>query len=332
MKLPNWLKPLFVIVPFFLLIVFASRTAAMNKSLIPSVSLKWSDVLFLGIPGLEQTKQNPVKSQSLSFSRMNILRNVILSVTDIDIANLKTLMSIEIAGLSSAPSRKQTVTVTSVPNKAKFTVKKLNLSSKPIVGIYHTHTSESFIPSSGYSHRRGGNTGDIVTVGEAAVQKFATNGIKAIQSKAIHDYPSFMKAYGASELTVKKMLQENPSIEMIFDIHRDADKRESITAMLDDQTTAKILIVVAQGQPDLPQPHWEENYAFAQLIDKKLQQHYPGVSRGIQLVDWRYNQHLHRRALLIEVGSQESTIEEAIRSIEIFADVVSEIIAEGSDS
>ncbi len=331
MKLPNWLKPLLFVVPFFVFIICASHTAAMDKSLMPSIAIKWSNVLFLGIPGLEQTKQDPAKSETFTFSRMKILRNMILSITDIDIGNLKTLMSIEIAGLSSTSPGKKTVTVTSVPNKANFTIRKMNLSGKPIVGIYHTHTSESFVPSSGYSHRRGGNTGDIVTVGEAAVQRFATNGIVAVQSKAIHDYPSFMKAYSASEATIKKMLQDHSALEMIFDIHRDADKRENITAMVDNQETAKILIVVAQGQPDLPQPHWEENYAFAQLIDKKLQQHYPGVSRGIQLVDWRYNQHLHRRALLIEVGSQESTTEEAIRSIEMFADVVSEIIAEGSE-
>ena len=63
-------------------------------------------------------------------------------------------------------------------------------------------------------------------------------------------------------------------------------------------------------------------------IDAKLGQRFPGLSRGIQLVEWRYNQHLHPRALLIEVGCQENSKEEAIRSIELFGDTVAEILAE----
>ncbi|MPN40441.1 hypothetical protein SDC9_187978 [bioreactor metagenome] len=139
-----------------------------------------------------------------------------------------------------------------------------------------------------------------------------------------------MKAYGASEITAQKMVAENPSLQMIFDIHRDADKRENSTAMVNGVPAAKITIVVATGQPDLPQPHWQQNHAFAKLIDAKLNQYYPGLSKGILLVEWRYNQHLHPRALLIEVGCQENSREEAERSIEFLADVVAQIIAENN--
>ena len=124
------------------------------------------------------------------------------------------------------------------------------------------------------------------------------------------------------------MLADNPSIQMIFDIHRDADKRENVTATINGMQVAKITIVVATGQQDLPQPHWQQNHAFAKLIDAKLNAKYPGLCRGIQLVEWRYNQHLHPRALLIEVGSQESSKEEAIRSMEMLGDVLAEILAE----
>jgi stage II sporulation protein P len=82
------------------------------------------------------------------------------------------------------------------------------------------------------------------------------------------------------------------------------------------------------GQQDLVQPHWQQNHAFAKLIDAKLNQHYPGLSRGIQMQNWRYNQHLHPRALLLEVGCQETTMEEAVHSMEMLGDVLGEIIAE----
>jgi stage II sporulation protein P len=137
-----------------------------------------------------------------------------------------------------------------------------------------------------------------------------------------------MKAYGPSEVTAKKMLEENPSIQVLLDIHRDADKRENATAVVNGVTMARITLVVGMGQPDLVQPHWQQNHAFAKLIDAKLNQYYPGLSRGIQLVEWRYNQHLHPRALLLEVGCQENSKEEAIASIEVLGDILAEILAE----
>jgi stage II sporulation protein P len=137
-----------------------------------------------------------------------------------------------------------------------------------------------------------------------------------------------MKAYGPSEQTAKKLLEDNPTLQMLFDIHRDADKRENATAVDNGVAVARVTIVVGMGQPDLTQPHWQQNHAFAKLIDAKMNQYYPGLSRGIQLVEWRYNQHLHPRSLLLEVGCQENTREEAMRSMEMLADIVAEILSE----
>jgi len=86
--------------------------------------------------------------------------------------------------------------------------------------------------------------------------------------------------------------------------------------------------LVCIGQEGLVQPHWQQNHAFAKLIDAKLNQRYPGLSFGIQMENWRYNQHLHPRALLLEVGCHENSKEEAQRAIEMFGDIVAEIINE----
>ncbi|HWQ61992.1 MAG TPA: stage II sporulation protein P, partial [Negativicutes bacterium] len=139
---------------------------------------------------------------------------------------------------------------------------------------------------------------------------------------------SFMKAYGPAEVTARKMLTDNPSIQMVFDIHRDADKRDNATVIVNGVAMARITLVVGMGQQDLAQPGWQQNHAFAKLLDARLNQHFPGLSRGIQLVEWRYNQHLHPRSLLVEVGCQENSREEATRSIELLGDVVAEILSE----
>lgn len=197
------------------------------------------------------------------------------------------------------------------------------------VGIYHTHTAESFVPSSGKSHAAGGECGEIVEVGDFFVRCLAEKGVRAVQSKTIHDYPNFMQAYSASEKTAAQMAAQYGSLEMLFDIHRDASARMAAVSTVDGKPVAKVLIIVAQGQDGLPQPHWRENYRLAKAIERKMDELYPGLSGGIQLTEWRYNQHLHPHALLLEVGSHETSKGEAMRSMKLLADVLARLLAEG---
>ncbi|MDD4601791.1 hypothetical protein SDC9_08982 [bioreactor metagenome] len=289
----------------------------------------WSKVLFSGLPSLvgkanDQSAVTVKKELSVKY----FMRGVVMLFTGIDIKDIRTVFHSEIPMIAILKTGSPTVSAMTLPNFPKFDPASIMPSGKPLVGVYHTHTAESFIPTSGVTHRPGGQRGEIVGVGEKLVKRLQGHGVSAVQYQDIHDYPSFMKAYGASEATVTKMLAENPSLQMVFDIHRDADKKENSTVIVNGVPAARLTIVVATGQQDLAQPHWQENHAFAKLIDAKLNEHYPGLSRGIYLVDWRYNQHLHPRALLIEVGCQENTKEEADYSIEMLGDIIAEIIAE----
>ncbi|WP_425057582.1 hypothetical protein SCACP_21000 [Sporomusa carbonis] len=297
---------------------------------LPSVWPKGKDVLFSGIPGFSRAAQPqiPVKITP-EVNAEHFAHKIMLMLGGIDFRDLRSLFSQEIPLLLALKNAgPPTVSAATLPNFPKFDSDSVANNDKPLVGIYHTHTSESFIPNSGVAHKPGGQRGDIVEVGAALDRQLEKHGIKSVHNTNIHDYPSFMKAYGPSEITAQNMLADYPSIQMIFDIHRDADKRENVTALINGVQAAKITIIVAIGQQDLPQPHWQQNHAFAKLIEAKLNSKYPGLSRGIQLIEWRYNQHLHPRALLIEVGSQESSKEEAIRSMEMLGDILAEILAE----
>lgn len=297
-----------------------------------SVWPKWSSILFSGLPGIDgKIKDQSAVQVKPELSARYVLRGVVMLFTGVDIKDIRSLLNAEIPMIAVLKTSAPTVSAMTLPNFPKFDPASIRPAGKPIVGIYHTHTAESFVPTSGVTHKPSGQRGDIVGVGESLVKRLEQHGVPATQYKDINDYPSFMKAYGASEVTVKKMISENPSLQMIFDIHRDADKKANSTAIINGVSAARITIVVATGQQDLVQPHWQENHAFAKLIDAKLNQHYPGISKGIQLVDWRYNQHLHPRALLLEVGCQENTKEEADRSIEMLGDVIAEIIAENNN-
>lgn len=306
-----------------------SRAVSLPFRFLPS----FMSILEAGVPGFAVITQKSTTDRSAEpFSAGQGARRALALLTDIDLSDARSLLQREIPLLVG--KNQETALASGSVGPSPIPILDFHFSAaegKPLVGIYHTHTSESFIPTSGSSHSPGGQRGDIVQVGATLKKYLEQNGIATVQSLNVHDYPSFMKAYNVSEITLQKMIADAPSLQMVFDIHRDAEKREHVTAVVNGVTAARILIVVAVGRPDLVQPHWQQNQAFAQLIEARLNEKYPGLCRGIELVDWRYNQHLHPRALLFEVGCQENSLEEAQHSMEMLGDVLTQIIREGAN-
>lgn len=311
--------------------VFGSHQT--NDSAVATVFPRWTDVLSAGLPGLAVViNQQTQPTQPTEITAAHLTRGTVKVLTDVDITDIRSILSGQIPLLAMLAPDPQSVVVAEVKRPIiQFNPKLVSPVSKPLVAIYHTHTSESFVPTSGVTHSRGGQAGEIVAVGDALVQQLAKYKINSIHSKQIHDYPSFMKAYGPSEITVKKILADNPSVQVVLDIHRDAEKRNNSIVEVNGAQVARIAIIVAVGQEDLVQPHWPKNLAFAELIQQKMDAYYPGLSRGLHKVEWRYNQHLHERALLLEVGSHEVSLEEAERSMELMGGILAEILAENKN-
>jgi stage II sporulation protein P len=335
-KKQYWIKVIITILAVIFILLYSRMTnyaipvTAMSPFEPPDSHFRpqWHEILSLVIPGLQTVIEPPHPAKNKpQLTAQSTLRDVFLFFTEIDVRDVHSLFKAEIPSMALLVGP-QHASAMSLPSLPKRNPPIFPSGGKPLVGIYHTHTSESFIPDSGVDHKPGGQRGDIVDVGAAMVTRFAEHGIPAIQSKNIHDYPSFIKAYDKSEITVRQMIRENPSLQALFDIHRNAGKREETTATVNGVPVARILIIVGKGQPGLEQPHWEQNYAFAKAIDNKLNQYYPGVSLGIDVVEWRYNQHLHPHALLFEMGCQYNTTEEVTRTIEMVADIVTEILAQ----
>ena len=211
-------------------------------------------------------------------------------------------------------------------------------SSVPQILIYHTHSQETF------SDSREGETEDtIVGVGNYLTDILEKNyGYKVIHVTDAFDIMGGeldrSKAYDYARSYIEKVLEENPTVEVVIDLHRDGvpDDRHLVTE-INGKQTAQILFynglsyTVNQGAVSyLPNPYIEDNLAFSFQLEYQAAQYYPQFYRGIYLAGLRYNLHLRPRALLLEAGAQTNTVEEVRNAMEPFADILNRVL-KGSD-
>ena len=211
-------------------------------------------------------------------------------------------------------------------------------SSVPQILIYHTHSQETF------SDSREGETEDtIVGVGNYLTELLEKNyGYKVIHVTDAFDIMGGeldrSKAYDYARSSIEKVLEENPTVEVVIDLHRDGvpDDRHLVTE-INGKQTAQILFynglsyTVNQGAVSyLPNPYIEDNLAFSFQLEYQAAQYYPQFYRGIYLAGLRYNLHLRPRALLLEAGAQTNTVEEVRNAMEPFADILNRVL-KGSD-
>ena len=211
-------------------------------------------------------------------------------------------------------------------------------SKVPQILIYHTHSQETFADS-----REGKEEDTIVGVGN-----YLTNLLEEKYGyQVIHVTDAFdmmggtldrSKAYDYARISIEKVLEENPTVEVVIDLHRDGvpDDRRLVTEV-NGKSTAQLLFynglsyTVNQGAVSyLPNPYIEENLAFSFQLEYQAAQYYPDLYRGIYLAGLRYNLHLKPRALLLEAGAQTNTVEEVRNAMEPFADILNRVL-KGSD-
>lgn len=186
------------------------------------------------------------------------------------------------------------------------------------VALYHTHNDEAYIPSDGKDSSDEGN-GGIIKVGDAFMQALEKNGIEAIHSDASHS-PHDDMAYERSRRTVVDLLKQQP--DAIFDIHRDAGPPEAYSGVVEGQDITKVQLVVGKFGPTGKQI---EEYALQ--MKAVSDERYPGLVKGIFFAKGGdYNQDLHPKSMLVEVGDQNNKREEAERGIAMFADIIPTVL------
>lgn len=197
-----------------------------------------------------------------------------------------------------------------------------NASRAPLIFLYHTHNSESFVPESGQPHVYNNPEQTIVRVGLVLAQELEKLGASVIHSSEDHVRQAFDQSYTRSLQTLTRTLREYPQIDFVFDVHRDGLPRSLTTTAIGGQSVARVKIVVGRNEA-LGHLNWRQNYAFALALQQSLESVHAGFSRGILLREHgRFNQHLHPRTLLIEIGGHENTMEEVLRATRLLAQAI----------
>lgn len=200
----------------------------------------------------------------------------------------------------------------------------------PQILIYHTHSQEGFADSV-----PGDTTTTIVGAGEVLAQILRDKyGYEVLHHTGEYDVIRHDYAYSYAEPEIAQILADNPSIQVVIDLHRDevaADRK--LVTQINGQDTAQIMFfndlsyLNDIGAIDyLYNPNLFSNLAFSFRMQLIANEYYPGLTRRIYLRGYRYNMHLAAKYLLIELGAQTNTVAEIQNACEPLAHILDLVI------
>ena len=199
--------------------------------------------------------------------------------------------------------------------------------------IYHTHSQETFVDSDNDPSTSIVGIGRYLT--EILNNKYK---IPTMHHEGVYDLINGKldrsEAYEFAKPEVEQILAENPSIEVVIDLHRDgvADTTHLVTE-INGKPTAQIMFFnglsrtrVNGDLAGMANPYLQDNLAFSLQMKIAAETKYPGFARRNYLRGYKYNMDLMPRMLLIEAGAQTNTVEEMRNAMEVLADLLNSVL------
>ena len=213
--------------------------------------------------------------------------------------------------------------------------------TEPRVLIYHTHTTEAYTPTQKYPYvacgewRTRQNDRNVVALGEKLTQLLSQKyGIATLHDTTDHEPPRLNTAYERSLVTMLKYKEQYPSLTMFIDIHRDAYGSSASGGkdyvVIDGKEVARMMFVVGTGEGATgtgynEMPDFASNYALAKKISERLAQFDSRLVREIRVKKGRYNQHVSSQCLLVEIGHNANTFEQAQNAVDYLAQAIADV-------
>lgn len=286
-----------------------------NKPIYNELAQKFAKIIIDEYQDTKEKLEYCLESQHLQDSReLQDIENLYMYAQEL---RKKYLCGVEIFNYSE-------VTI----NEGELKSIKTNMG-KNIV-IYHTHGTESYRSSEPYNtykfYRTVDNNYNVIKIGEQLSELLKNKGYKVIHNKEYFDMPSTEGAYSRAIKRVNEIISENNDVSLVIDLHRDAiSETEHVaeTVEIEGKKVAPLRFVVGT---EMDEKEWQNNLKIALDIQRKAEERYPGLFQPILIRQEEYQKGLKRNAILLEVGENCNTLEEATNAIEYFAEILDECV------
>lgn len=204
-------------------------------------------------------------------------------------------------------------------------------STKPVIYLYNSHPTEEY---------KSTNIGEYYVNPTVIMNNYILEGIfnkrgyktyveeESVKNILNENNWNYASSYKASRLLIENAKINNPSLEYYIDIHRDSLEKDKTTIRIDGKDYAKIIFLLG-----LENPNYEQNNEFIEKINNKVNNYYPGLSKGIYKkegpgVNGVYNQDFSSKLILLEIGGYENTTSEVLNTAIAFSKCYLEVLDE----
>jgi len=207
----------------------------------------------------------------------------------------------------------------------------INEETLPLIYLYNSHQTEEYKPST-YAEFSVNPT--VIMNNYILEDIFNKNGFKTVVEESSikeilnNNNWNYTYSYKASRVLLENSIIKYPSLKYFIDIHRDSLPHDKTTITINNKDYAKVIFLIG-----LENPKYEENLSFTEKINNKMNELYPGLSKGIYKkggpgVNGVYNQDFSKYTILIEIGGYENTTTEVLNTAIAFSKCFMEVINE----
>lgn len=217
-----------------------------------------------------------------------------------------------------------------LPSAVAIEVEKVNRQPLPTpepkksykILIYHTHNDESYLrQGEDYKETTQGRTYNneynVVHIGSILAEQLTRAGFTVVHDTSDNVSAGFYTAYNRSLDLVKQQVEKNGPFDLVIDLHRDAYNPRSVnTVTVNGLEAARVMLIIGTAEGDennhfSVKPDWRYNLAIANALNAELNKMAENLAKKVNIKTNRYNQHINRGSVLIEVGNNQNTLPEA---------------------
>ncbi len=298
----------------FLIFVFLFITSLIQTfKYLENQKLKINDKVFV-----EYLLNNYSDNYKIKTTDKNILKKIFSLLTNIDYIDPSSLIDSNYKGLVKK-------------NKVENQVKKVNkIDETPIIYIYNSHQTEEYANTTLAEY----SINPTVMMADYIIQDvFNKNNLyTTVEERSIKEILNtnkwnYASSYRASRILMENAKLNNPKLTYFIDVHRDSLSKEKTTIEINGKSYAKTIFLIG-----LENDSYQENLAFTEKINNKMNELYPNLSKGIYKkggpgVNGVYNQDFTKYTILIEIGGTENTVDEVLNTALAFSECFMEVIS-----